>query len=67
MVAVDFADLSDAVDAGFRQDSAEKVLRLLGILRELESRKETGGRFPLKGGTALNIFHLEDVPRLSVG
>ncbi len=66
MVKVDPADLSAAMDAGFREDSAEKVLRLLGILRELETRKETKGKFPLKGGTALNIFHLEDVPRLSV-
>ncbi|MCA1820039.1 MAG: nucleotidyl transferase AbiEii/AbiGii toxin family protein [Halobacteriales archaeon] len=66
MVKVDREDLANALDAGFREDTAEKVFRLLGILRELESRTASKGKFTLKGGTALNIFHLPHVPRLSV-
>ena len=66
MIYTDAAELADALDAGFREDTAEKVLRLLEILRDLESFAETKGRFTLKGGTALNVFHLEGVPRLSV-
>lgn len=66
MVNVDPADLADAMGSGFRQDTAEKVHRLLLVLREIEARDATRGKFTLKGGTALNIFHLPDVPRLSV-
>lgn len=59
-------DLTDALDEGFPQTTAEKVHRLLGVLRELQSLNSTRGRFTLKGGTALNIFHSTAIPRLSV-
>jgi len=49
----------------FRKDSVEKVLRLCAILRRLDRHPTTQGAWLLKGGTALNLLHLE-VPRLSV-
>lgn len=66
MVEVDPADLSKPLSEGFPPATAEKVWRLLGILRELQARPATRGRFTLKGGTALNVFHWPKVPRLSV-
>ncbi|MHB8584821.1 MAG: nucleotidyl transferase AbiEii/AbiGii toxin family protein [Thermoplasmatota archaeon] len=66
MVAIDAAELAEAIDEGFRQVTAEKVHRLMGVLRAIEARTDTRGLFTLKGGTALNIFHLKGVPRLSV-
>lgn len=66
MVEVDPADISKALSEGLPPATAEKVWRLLGILRELQARPATRGRFTLKGGTALNIFHWPKVPRLSV-
>jgi len=66
MATMDQADLADAMDEGFRQDTAEKVYRLLGILREIQLTAATRDKFTLKGGTALNIFHLPSIPRLSV-
>jgi predicted nucleotidyltransferase component of viral defense system len=65
-VEVDPADLADALAEGFPQATAEKVLRLLGVLRETQAVRSTRGRFTLKGGTALNVFHSPRVPRLSV-
>ncbi len=66
MVDVDLADLAAARSQGFEQATAEKVVRLLGILREVQSLGSTMDRFTLKGGTALNVFHFPEVPRLSV-
>jgi hypothetical protein len=40
-------------------------VRLLGILRRLTEHEGTRGNWALKGGTALNVFHL-DLPRMSV-
>ena len=54
-----------ASDTGFRADIVEKVLRLHGILGRLDQHEITHGTWLLKGGTALNLLHL-DVPRLSV-
>ena len=65
-MAFDSSSLGPALDAGFRQDAAEKVYRLLDLLRDLNQDQRTAGMFTLKGGTALNVFHLPDVPRLSV-
>ncbi|MFQ5719474.1 MAG: nucleotidyl transferase AbiEii/AbiGii toxin family protein, partial [Acidobacteriota bacterium] len=50
---------------GFRTVAVEKVLRLCNILRRLDRHPTTEGEWLLKGGTALNILHL-DVPRMSV-
>ncbi len=66
MPAVQVGELADALEAGFRQDTAEKVYRLLALLREWEETSEGRGKLTLKGGTALNIFHLPNHPRLSV-
>jgi predicted nucleotidyltransferase component of viral defense system len=54
-----------ASEYGFRLDALEKVARLLGILHRLDRHDFTAGAWVLKGGTALNLFHLE-LPRLSV-
>jgi len=54
-----------ASETGFRADVVEKVLRLHGILGRLDQHEITQGTWLLKGGTALNLLHL-DVPRLSV-
>ncbi len=66
MVDVDPADLSAALSEGFEPATAEKVVRLLGILREVQALGSTKDRFTLKGGTALNVFHFPKAPRLSV-
>lgn len=60
------ADLLEAVGEGFDQTTAERVLRLLGVLRGLQSAQITRDRFTLKGGTALNVFHDSRIARLSV-
>lgn len=49
----------------FRMDTLEKALRLLSLLESLRSHPFLKNRWALKGGTALNLFHL-DLPRLSV-
>ncbi len=54
-----------AAQTGFRPEVVEKVLRLHGILDRLDRHEFTRGAWLLKGGTALNLLHL-DVPRLSV-
>ncbi len=54
-----------AKTSGFRPDVVEKVLRLRGILARLDRHPVTSGAWLLKGGTALNLLHLE-VSRLSV-
>lgn len=66
MVNVDLAGLATARSEGFEQATAEKVARLLGILREVQALSHTKDRFTLKGGTALNVFHFPKAPRLSV-
>jgi predicted nucleotidyltransferase component of viral defense system len=59
------AVLDAAEQTGFRPEIVEKVLRLNGILGRLHHHPGSEGVWVLKGGTALNLFHL-DVPRLSV-
>ncbi|MEE8117792.1 MAG: nucleotidyl transferase AbiEii/AbiGii toxin family protein [Gemmatimonadales bacterium] len=59
------AVLETAAETGFRPDVVEKVLRLRGILDRLDKHPSSRGMWVLKGGTALNLLHL-DVPRLSV-
>ncbi len=54
-----------ARESGFRADSVEKVLRLRGILARLDRHPGARNAWLLKGGTALNLLHL-DVPRMSV-
>jgi len=54
-----------ARESGFRPQALEKVIRLVRILGRLDTHPGTTGQWLLKGGTALNLLHL-DVPRLSV-
>ena len=57
--------LDTAGQTGFRPEIVEKVLRLNGILGRLREHPSSRNLWVLKGGTALNLFHM-DVPRLSV-
>ena len=66
MAEVDRAYLATALSEGFPPVTAEKVWRLLGVLRELQARPATRDKLTLKGGTALNVFHWSKAPRLSV-
>lgn len=54
-----------AAETGFNPEPLEKVARLLDLLERIQSHPFLKGRLVLKGGTALNLFHLV-VPRLSV-
>ncbi len=52
-------------ETGYQAGSLEKVMRLLDILQEIASDRVLSERLVLKGGTALNVFHL-GLDRLSV-
>ena len=54
-----------AGETGYQMDTLEKVLRLLDLLDEIAEDPMLSERLVLKGGTALNVFHL-DLDRLSV-
>ena len=57
--------LREAGTTGFRPESLEKVIRLIGLLNGIFRHADLRERLVLKGGTALNLF-IFDVPRLSV-
>jgi predicted nucleotidyltransferase component of viral defense system len=50
---------------GFREEAVEKVLYLTAILARFRTHPVLQNAWALKGGTAINLLHL-DVPRLSV-
>ena len=54
-----------ASETGYQPSTLEKALRILGLLQEIAEDPILSGRLALKGGTALNLFHL-DLDRLSV-
>lgn len=54
-----------ASETGHQPGTLEKVMRLLDILQEVAHDRVLSERFALKGGTALNVFHL-GLDRLSV-
>lgn len=54
-----------AGETGYQPGALEKVLRLLDLLHEIAGDPVLSERLALKGGTALNVFHLE-LDRLSV-
>ena len=54
-----------AGETGYQPDTLAKVLRLLDLLDEIAGDPILSERLVLKGGTALNVFHL-DFDRLSV-
>lgn len=54
-----------ANETGHQLGTLEKVMRLLDLLQEIAQDQVLSNRLVLKGGTALNVFHL-DLDRLSV-
>jgi predicted nucleotidyltransferase component of viral defense system len=58
--------LLEAQTRGYRPEILEKVYRLLDLLDEFMSVPYLKQRLVLKGGTAINLFFSEAVPRLSV-
>lgn len=54
-----------ASETGLQAGTLEKVLRLLDVLQEIAGDEQLADRLVLKGGTALNVFHLP-LERLSV-
>lgn len=50
----------------YKPENLEKVKKLLFILEQFMSLEYLRSRLVLKGGTALNLFHFDPVPRLSV-
>ncbi len=54
-----------ASETGYQLGALEKALRILGLLQEIAEDPILSRRLALKGGTALNLFHL-DLDRLSV-
>ena len=54
-----------ADETGHQAGTLEKVLRLLDLLQEITRDRALADRLVLKGGTALNLFHL-GLDRLSV-
>jgi predicted nucleotidyltransferase component of viral defense system len=58
--------LNDAKIKGYKPEILEKVYRLLETFRQLISVPYLKERLVLKGGTALNLFYFNEVPRLSV-
>ena len=54
-----------AAATGYSLDTLEKVARLLDMLAGINEDPLLAGRLALKGGTALNVFHL-NLDRLSV-
>jgi len=58
--------LKEAKMRGYKPEILEKVYRLLDIFSQILSIPYLKERLVLKGGTALNLFHFERLPRLSV-
>lgn len=56
----------DAKTKGYKAEILEKVYRLLDTFKQLLSIPYLQDRLVLKGGTALNLFYFERLPRLSV-
>lgn len=54
-----------AAETGHQPGTLEKVMRLLDLLQDIAGDGLLASRLGLKGGTALNMFHL-DLARLSV-
>lgn len=54
-----------AARTGFQAATIERVVRLMDILNDIRQDEIIGNKVALKGGTALNLYHL-DLARLSV-
>tara|TARA_R110000868_G_scaffold144959_1_gene364441 strand:- start:1520 stop:2482 length:963 start_codon:yes stop_codon:yes gene_type:complete len=58
--------IKEAKSRGYKPEILEKVYRLLDIFKQIMSVPYLAERLALKGGTALNLFCFQDIPRLSV-
>jgi len=58
--------LQQAREHAYKPEILEKVHHLLATLEQISEVPYLKNRLVLKGGTALNLFHFEEVPRLSV-
>jgi predicted nucleotidyltransferase component of viral defense system len=58
--------LKEARSKGYKPEILEKVYRLLDIFKQLLTIEYLKDRLALKGGTALNLFYFDKLPRLSV-
>lgn len=58
--------LKEAKEKYYKPEILEKVYRLLTTLDQLMAVPYLRERLVLKGGTALNLFYFDEVPRLSV-
>jgi predicted nucleotidyltransferase component of viral defense system len=58
--------LQEAKANGYRPEILEKIFRLLTTLEQFMTVPYLRDRLVLKGGTALNLFYFNPVPRLSV-
>ncbi len=58
--------LQESRDQGYKPEILEKVYQLLGTLAQIVEVPFLKERLVLKGGTALNLFCFEGMPRLSV-
>jgi len=56
----------EAKRRGYRPEILEKVYRLLDLLEQLMKTSYLNERLVLKGGTAINLFCTDKLPRLSV-
>jgi predicted nucleotidyltransferase component of viral defense system len=58
--------LREARRLQYKPELYEKTLQLLTVLKNISELPYLKERFVLKGGTALNLFHCDQPPRLSV-
>lgn len=58
--------LAHARTGSYKPEILEKVYRLCETLSQIAALPYLSERLVLKGGTALNLFHFTEVPRLSV-
>lgn len=58
--------LKEARNGSYKPEILEKVYRLMSVLDQFMSVSYLRDRLVLKGGTALNLFYFDEVPRLSV-
>lgn len=50
---------------GYPMASIEKTIRLLELLKAINADRFLSDNLTLKGGTAINIIHYREIPRLS--
>ncbi len=58
--------MKDAKTNHYKPEILEKVYQLLSVLNDLVSNPYLREKIVLKGGTALNLFYFDKIPRMSV-